>query len=192
MKQDILKKIRSWCPQPSKQTSKIPWGRVSITILISATILTASFSLLAPTFLFKSAPSPLIFKDPFGEYNSNLQNLSAIAQGSELIITFNYINDGARLTLERFYISGSYGAPYSFSDDPPQQNIPGLVITFNGTVISKAEDLQFVLQPHDLVATSITIPNYKQQVVGTYVVLNVVEKGIIWGPIGIPIQQELK
>lgn len=163
----------------------MPYSPAMNKTALTAVILIALFSALALIFL----PSrPLLIGGPAFENRGIMQNGSAISRGSTLLITFNYTNTGTKsLTLERFYIFGSYGENDTVSGNPPQQKIPGLVVDFNGTAINNAENLNFVLQPKDSVLTSITIPNYSQYLDGNYVNFNVVQKDVVSGSPGIRI-----
>jgi hypothetical protein len=159
--------------------------KTALIALLTAVILIALFSALALIFL---SSRPLLIGGPAFENHGIMQTGSAISRGSTLLITFNYTNTGTKsLTLERFYIFGSYGKNDTVSGNPPQQEIPGLVVDFNGTAMNNAENLNFVLQPKDSVLTSITIPNYSQYLDGTYVNFNVVQKDVVSGSPGISI-----
>ena len=159
--------------------------KTALTALLTVVLLIALFSAMSLIFL---SPRPRIVEDPMFEYHGIMQNSSATSQGSTLVITFNYTNEGTKsLNLERFYIFGSYGENGTTSGNPPQQEIPGLVVEFNETTMKNAENLNFVLQPHNTVLTSITIPNYSQYVVGTYVSFNIVQKDVVSGFPGIRI-----
>lgn len=52
-----LRDLRRWCPQPPKPASTRFRHRVSITILLSAAILTVTFSLATSPFLFHQTPA---------------------------------------------------------------------------------------------------------------------------------------
>lgn len=154
--------------------------------LVTVVLLIALFSAIA--FVFMS-PYPRLIEEPAAEYNVRMQNSSAVSQGSILSISFNYTNQGTKsLTIQRFYILGTnnkYGV--GVGGVVPQQQIPGLAVYFNGTTMKNAESFNFVLRPHDSVLANITIPTYTQYVTGTYVAVNVVQKEIISGFLGIQI-----
>ena len=136
------------------------------------------FSVLAVIFLF---PSTAI-QNPGVRYNDFTQNAAAARQGSTLIIFFTYVNHGSKsLTLERFYLEGSNGTSTSTSGTVPQQNIPGLTITFNGTTTKNPNNIGRVFPPQNSLMITITVPNYTRYVAGTYVNVDIVEQGIVEG-----------
>jgi hypothetical protein len=141
------------------------------------------------SFIIANSYLPLTFEDRAFWYEGRMQNASATTEGSTLLVSFNYSNQGYKdLTLERFILYGSNTDVGSgVSGNPPEQNIPGLIVSFNRTTMKNAEDFTFVIHPHDSVFTSITVPNYTQYINGTYVNVKTVGKEIIEGFRGIPI-----
>ncbi len=84
---------------------------------------------------------PHPFEDVGEWYHPQVQNASATRQGSTLLISFYFSNEGKKdLTLERFILYGSNSdTGDGVGGNPPQQNVPGLIVSFNGTKMNDAE-----------------------------------------------------
>jgi hypothetical protein len=158
----------------------------SLAILSIVIVVVALFSYLAYQSITHNSNT---FIEPIGWYEVNIQNATATKHGSTLMISFNLTNQGAKsLTIERFIMQGyNSNDSVTTSGNPPVQDIPGLLLSFNGTTVKNPQNANYFLSSNSSILTELTIPNYSSWVNGTYVAVETVTKEIVSGNPGFAI-----